>query len=89
MTVGGFSMKDTIEKITEKIDYLTSDAYFYDMQIKFITYLQKTSPEVEQEMDGATFESIIEEDKKQKEMILQQISILNVQLKSLTNEKAC
>ena len=82
-------MKDTIEKITEKIDYLTSDAYFYDMQIKFITYLQKTSPEVEQEMDGATFEAIIEEDKKQKEMILQQISILNVQLKSLTNEKAC
>ena len=82
-------MKNTIEKITEKIDYLTSDAYFYDMQIKFITYLQKTSPEVEQEMDGATFESIIEEDKKQKEMILQQISILNVQLKSLTNEKAC
>ena len=89
MTEGGFSMKNTIEKITEKIDYLTSDAYFYDMQIKFITYLQKTSPEVEQEMDGATFESIIEEDKKQKEMILQQISILNVQLKSLTNEKAC
>lgn len=81
-------MKNLIEDITNQIESLQSDAYFYDMQILFITNLQKTSPEVEQAMDGETFDSIIETDKKLKEKILQQIAILNVKLKSLTNEKA-
>lgn len=81
-------MKNLIDDITNQIDSLQSDAYFYDMQILFITNLQKTSPEVEQAMDGETFESIIETDKKLKDKILQQIAILNVKLKSLTNEKA-
>lgn len=81
-------MKNLIEDTTNQIESLQSDAYFYDMQILFITNLQKTSPEVEQAMDGETFDSIIETDKKLKEKILQQIAILNVKLKSLTNEKA-
>lgn len=86
--IRGIRMKNLVQNLTEEIENLKSDAHFYDMQILFITGLQKTSPEVEQEMDGATFESIIEEDKLMKEKILQQITILNVKLKSLTNEKA-
>ena len=74
-------MKNLIEDTTNQIESLQSDAYFYDMQILFITNLQKTSPEVEQAMDGETFDSIIETDKKLKEKILQQIAILNVKLK--------
>ncbi len=88
MSDGGYSMKNIVQNLTDQIESLSSDAYFYDMQILFITNLQKTSPEVEKEMDGETFESIIEEDKKMKEKVLQQIASLNVQLKSLTNEKA-
>lgn len=81
-------MKNMIENLKEQIESLESDVHFYDMQILFISGLQKTSPEVESEMDGATFDSIIEEDKRIKEKILNQIAVLNVQLKSLTNEKA-
>ncbi len=88
MSDGGYSMKDIVQNLTEQIESLSSDAHFYDMQILFITNLQKTSPEVEKEMDGETFKSIIETDKKMKEKVLQQIASLNVQLKSLTNEKA-
>lgn len=88
MSDGGYSMKDIVKNLTDQIESLSSDAHFYDMQILFITNLQKTSPEVEREMDGETFDSIIEEDKKMKEKVLQQIASLNVQLKSLTNEKA-
>ena len=88
MSDGGYSMKDIIQNLTDQIDSLSSDAHFYDMQILFITNLQKTSPEVEKEMDGETFDSIIQEDKKLKEKVLQQIATLNIQLKSLTNEKA-
>lgn len=88
MSDGGYSMKDIVQNLTDQIDSLSSDAHFYDMQILFITNLQKTSPEVEKEMDGETFDSIIQEDKKLKEKVLQQIATLNIQLKSLTNEKA-
>ena len=88
MSDGGYSMKDIVKNLTEQIDSLTGDAYFYDMQIKFITYLKETSPEVEKEMDGTSFEEIINDDKEMKEKILQKIAILNVQLKNLTDEKA-
>lgn len=81
-------MKDIVKNLNEKIESLKSDAYFYEMQIKFITYLKETSPEVEQAMDGSTFDEIINEDKFRKERILQQIASLNIELKSLTNEKA-
>ena len=88
MSDGGYSMKDIVKNLNEKIESLKSDAYFYEMQIKFITYLKETSPEVEQAMDGSTFDEIINEDKFRKERILQQIASLNIELKSLTNEKA-
>ena len=81
-------MKDIVKNLNEKIESLKSDAYFYEMQIKFITYLKETSPEVEQAMDGSTFDEIINEDKFRKERILQQIASLNIELKRLTNEKA-
>lgn len=81
-------MKDIVKKITEQIEYLEGDAYFYEMQIKFLTYLKETSPEVETEMDNGSFDYVISEDKKQKEKILQQITSLNVELKNLTNQKA-
>ncbi len=81
-------MKDIVKNLNAQIESLESDAYFYEMQIKFITYLQETSPEVEQEMEGSSFEEIIAEDKFLKEKILQKIAALNVQIKNLTNEKA-
>jgi len=81
-------MKDTIEILQEQIESLKGDAYFYEMQIKFITYLKETSPEVESEMGCETFDDVIQEDKIMKEKILQKITALNVQLKNLTNEKA-
>ncbi len=81
-------MKDLVKKLQERIDSLTGDAYFYEMQIKFITYLKNSSPEVEIEMDGETFDEIISNDKLMREKILQQIVALNVELKNLTNQKA-
>lgn len=81
-------MKDIVKSLNEQIESLKSDAYFYEMQIKFITYLKETSPDVEKEMDGTSFEEIIYEDKIMKEKILQQIAVLNVELKNLTDEKA-
>ena len=86
MSDGGYRMNKMIETLTKQIESLNGDAHFYDMQILFITNLQKTSPEVEQEMDGTTFESIIEEDKMMKEKILQQIALLNIQLETLTKK---
>ncbi len=82
-------MKDIVKKITEQIEYLEGDAYFYDMQIKFITYLKETSPEVESEMENNSFDFIINEDKRKKENILREIAILNVKLQNLTDQKAC
>lgn len=81
-------MKDLVKKTQEQIESLKGDAYFYEMQIKFITYLKETSPEVETEMGGETFDEIIKNDKLMKEKILQQITALNIELKTLTNEKA-
>ena len=81
-------MKDIVKNLNEQIDSLESDVYFYDMQIKFISYLKDTSPEVEIEMDGTSFDEIICEDKLMKEKILQQIASLNVELKNITNQKA-
>ncbi|MBR1681395.1 hypothetical protein IJ707_06375 [bacterium] len=81
-------MKDLVKKLREQIDSLNGDAYFYDMQIKFITYLKETSPEVESEMGGETFDEILAVDRLMKEKILQQIAALNVELKGLTNQKA-
>lgn len=81
-------MNDIIKKLTEQIEYLEGDAYFYDMQIKFITYLKETSPEVEAELENCSFDFVIKEDKKKKEKIMQQIAALNVKLQNLTNEKA-
>jgi len=88
MSDGGYIMKDIVKSLNEQIESLKSDAYFYEMQIKFITYLKETSPDVEKEMDGTSFEEIIYEDKIMKEKILQQIAVLNVELKNLTDEKA-
>ena len=81
-------MKDLVTKLQEQIESLNGDAYFYEMQIKFITYLKETSPEVEIEMGGETFDEIIKKDKFLKEKIMQQITALNVELKTLTNQKA-
>lgn len=81
-------MKDLIKTLQEQIESLRGDAYFYEMQLKFITYLKETSPEVEVEMGGDTFDELIKNDKIMKEKILQQISVLNVQLKDLTNQRA-
>ena len=81
-------MKDLVTKLQEQIESLNGDAYFYEMQIKFITYLKETSPEVEAEMGGETFDDIINADKVLKEKILQKIAALNIELKSLTSEKA-
>ena len=86
MSDGGYRMNKMIETLTKQIETLNDDAHFYDMQILFITNLQKTSPEVEQEMDGTTFDLIIEEDKMMKEKILQQIALLNIQLETLTKK---
>ena len=88
MSDGGYIMKNIVEKLNEQIESLKSDAYFYEMQIKFITYLKETSPEVEQAMDDSSFDEIINEDKLKKERIFQKIAALNVELKNLTNEKA-
>ena len=81
-------MKDLVTKLKEQIESLNGDAYFYEMQIKFISYLKETSPEVEQEMGGETFDEIIKDDKIKKEKILQKIAVLNIELKELTNQKA-
>ena len=81
-------MKDIIKKLTEQIDYLEGDVYFYDMQIKFITYLKENSPEVESEMEHSSFDWVIKEDKIKKEKLLQQITVLNIKLQNLTNQKA-
>ena len=81
-------MNNLIKNVQDKIESLSGDVYFYEMQIKFITYLKETSPEVESEMDGETFDSILKEDAIMKEKILQQIAALNVELKNLTNQKA-
>lgn len=88
MSDGGYIMKNIVKNLNEQIESLKSDAYFYEMQIKFITYLKETSPEVEQAMEGSSFDEIISEDKFRKEKILQQIAVLSVELKNLTNEKA-
>ena len=81
-------MKDLMNNLQEQIESLRGDAYFYEMQIKFVSYLKETSPEVEIEMDGETFDELIRNDKIMREKILQQISALNIQLKNLTNQKA-
>ena len=81
-------MKDSLQSLQEEIENLKSDVYFYEMQIKFIKYLKETSPEVEIEMNGETFDNIVKKDKIMKEKILHKIAVLNVELNNLTNQKA-
>ena len=81
-------MDKELKKLQENIESLTSDIYFYDMQNLFITNLQKTSPEVEKAMEGDTFESILESNRKMKEKLNQKLAALKVELNNLTNQKA-
>ncbi|MGN0017531.1 MAG: hypothetical protein ACI37S_00645 [Candidatus Gastranaerophilaceae bacterium] len=81
-------MDKELKKLQENIESLTSDIYFYDMQNLFITNLQKTSPEVEEAMDGDTFDSILESNRIMKEKLNQKLAALKIELNNLTNQKA-
>ena len=81
-------MDKELKKLQENIESLTSDIYFYDMQNLFITNLQKTSHEVEEAMDGDTFDSILESNRIMKEKLNQKLAALKIELNNLTNQKA-